>query len=174
MRYAVRERMFSIGEDFWITDEQGNRVLLADGKVMRLRQTVELKDGSGAVVAVVRKKLMAVRETMEIERDGALAATVHKALISPLHHRSAIDLADDVLQGNANIVVEDVGEGAIVHRRRRPNRDPFRIHRHDEHADTGVRRLRVFAPLATEGASRENRSPSSSRPSASSTCESSS
>jgi uncharacterized protein YxjI len=94
MRYAVRERMFSIGEDFWITDERGDRVLLADGKVMRLRQTVELKDGSGAVVAVVRKKLMAVRETMEVERDGALAATVHKALISPLHHRSVIDLAD--------------------------------------------------------------------------------
>ena len=94
MRYAVRERMFSIGEDFWITDEQGNRAFLADGKVMRLRQTVELKDGSGAVVAVVRKKLMAVRETMEIERGGALAATVHKALISPLHHRSVIDLAD--------------------------------------------------------------------------------
>jgi uncharacterized protein YxjI len=94
MRYAVRERMFSIGEDFWITDEQGNRAFLADGKVMRLRQTVELKDGSGAVVAVVRKKLMAVRETMEIERGGGLAATVHKALISPLHHRSVIDLAD--------------------------------------------------------------------------------
>jgi uncharacterized protein YxjI len=94
MRYAVRERMFSIGEDFWITDELGNRVLLADGKVMRLRQTVELKDGSGAVVAVVRKKLMSVRETMEIERNGALVATVHKALISPLHHRSVIDLAD--------------------------------------------------------------------------------
>jgi uncharacterized protein YxjI len=94
MRYAVRERMFSIGEDFWITDEQGNQVLLADGKVMRLRQTVELKDGSGAVVAVVRKKLMSVRETMEIERGGALVATVHKALISPVHHRSVIDLAD--------------------------------------------------------------------------------
>jgi uncharacterized protein YxjI len=94
MRYAVRERMFSIGEDFWITDEQGNRVFLADGKVMRIRQTVELKDGSGAVAAVVRKKLMAMRETMEIERGGALAATVHKALISPLHHRSVIDLAD--------------------------------------------------------------------------------
>jgi uncharacterized protein YxjI len=94
MRYAVRERMFSIGEDFWITDEQGNRVFLADGKVMRLRQTVELKDSSGAVVAVVRKKLVSVRETMEIERGGAPVATVHKALVSPLHHRSVIDLAD--------------------------------------------------------------------------------
>jgi uncharacterized protein YxjI len=28
MRYLVRERVFSIGDDFWITDEQGNRVFL--------------------------------------------------------------------------------------------------------------------------------------------------
>jgi uncharacterized protein YxjI len=94
VRYAVREKLFSIGEDFWITDEHGNRAFLADGKAMSLRQTVELKDGSGAVVAVIRKKLLSVRETMEIERDGAPAATVQKALISPLHHRSVIDLAD--------------------------------------------------------------------------------
>lgn len=93
MRYAVREKFFSIGDDFWITDEQGNRVLLADGKAMSLRQTTELKDASGAIVAVVRKKLLAMRETMEIERGGAPAATVHKALISPLHHKSVIDLA---------------------------------------------------------------------------------
>ncbi len=84
MRYAVRERMFSIGDDFWITDEQGNRIYLADGKAMRLRQTVELKDGSGAEVAVVRKKPLSVHEAMEIERDGAVVATVRKAMVSPL------------------------------------------------------------------------------------------
>jgi len=94
MRYAVREKLFSIGEDFWITDEYGNHAFLADGKAMSLRQTVELKDGSGAVVAVIRKKLLSVRETMEIERDGVPAATVHKALVSPLRHRSDVDLAD--------------------------------------------------------------------------------
>jgi uncharacterized protein YxjI len=105
MRYAVREKFFSIGDDFWITDEQGNRVLLADGKALRLRQTVELKDGSGAVVAVVRKKLLSVHETMEIERDGAPVATVRKALISPLHHKSVIDFANGAqLEAVGNIL----------------------------------------------------------------------
>lgn len=94
MRYLVRERIFSIGDDFWITDEQGNRVFLVDGKALRLRQTFELKDASGAVLATVRKKLVSVHDTMEIERDGGVAATVRKALISPLHHRSTIELSD--------------------------------------------------------------------------------
>lgn len=94
MRYQVRQKMFSIGDDFWITDEQGNHAFLVDGKVMRLRETLELQDPSGAVVATVRKKLLAMRDTMEIERDGAVIATATKAMFSPLHHRSTIDLAD--------------------------------------------------------------------------------
>jgi uncharacterized protein YxjI len=92
MRYQVREKMFSIGDDFWVTDNHGNHAFLVDGKALRLRETFELKDSSGAVVATVRKKLLAIRDSMEIERDGAVIATVRKALISPLHHRSVVEL----------------------------------------------------------------------------------
>jgi uncharacterized protein YxjI len=92
MRYLVRERIFSIGEDFWVTDESGNKIYLVDGKALSLRDTFELKDQSGAVLATVHKKILAVRDTMEIERDGAVIAKVKKALVSPLHHRSVIEL----------------------------------------------------------------------------------
>ncbi len=34
-----------------------------------------------------------MHESMEIEEDGALAATVRQALISPLHRRSTVELA---------------------------------------------------------------------------------
>ncbi len=93
-RYLVREKVFSIGDDFWITDADGNHVFLVDGKALRLRQTFELKNQSGEVLATVRKKLIAIRDTMEIEHDGRVVATVRKALISPLHHRSVVDLDD--------------------------------------------------------------------------------
>jgi uncharacterized protein YxjI len=94
MRYAVKEKLFSIGDDFWITDEEGDRAFLVDGKVLRLRQTLEIQDPDGRVLVTVRKKLIAMHESMEIEEDGALAATVRKALISPLRHRSTVELAD--------------------------------------------------------------------------------
>jgi uncharacterized protein YxjI len=94
MRYQVREKVFSIGDDFWVTDEQGNDAFLVDGKALRLRQTFELKDRSGAVVATVRKKLVSIHDSMDIERDGAVLATVKKALFSPLHHKSVVELAD--------------------------------------------------------------------------------
>jgi uncharacterized protein YxjI len=100
----VRQRMFSIGDDFWITDEHGNRVFLVDGSAsldpaappnaLSIRQTLEIKDASGAVAASVHKKLLAVTDTMEIERDGTVIGTVRRQLFSPLHHKSSIDLAD--------------------------------------------------------------------------------
>lgn len=94
MRYMVRQRMFSIGDDFWITDEQGDRAFLVDGKAMSIRQTMEIKDPTGAVVASVHKKLVALRDTMQIERDGQVIATVRREMFSPLHHKSAVDLVD--------------------------------------------------------------------------------
>ncbi len=94
MRYAVQEKLFSIGDDFWITDDQGGKAFLVDGKVLRLRQTLEIQDPDGRVLVTVRKKLIAMHETMEIEEDGAVVASVRKALVSPLHHRSTVDLAD--------------------------------------------------------------------------------
>ena len=88
----VREKVFSIGDDFWVTDEQGNKVFLVDGKALRLRETFELKDSSGQVVATIRKKMLTFRDSMDIERDGTVVATVKKAVFSPLHHRSVVEL----------------------------------------------------------------------------------
>lgn len=94
MRYQVRQKMFSIGADFWITDQDGNENYFVDGKALSLRQTLEIKDPGGAIVALVRKKLLSMRETMEVERDGAVLATIRAAMFSPLRHRSVIDIAD--------------------------------------------------------------------------------
>ena len=92
MRYLVREKLFSIGGDSWITDEQGNKVFLVDGKALSLRGTFELKDASGAIVATIHKKFFSIGDTMEIEHDGAVAATVHKQVLSLLRHRATIDI----------------------------------------------------------------------------------
>jgi uncharacterized protein YxjI len=94
MKFMMRERIFGIGEDYWIEDEAGQRVFLVDGKALRLRQTFELKDPGGEVLTVIRKKMISVRDTMVVERGGDAVAKVHKKLISPLRHRMTIDLDD--------------------------------------------------------------------------------
>ena len=92
MRYLVRERLFSISDDSWVTDEQGTKVFMVDGKALSLRNTFELKDASGTVLATIHKKFFALNDAMEIEQDGTVAATVHRQVLSLLHHRTTIDI----------------------------------------------------------------------------------
>jgi uncharacterized protein YxjI len=92
MRYQVRERLFSIKDDFWVTDQDGNRVFFVDAKVLSLRQALDLQDASGRNLATIKHRLVTFTDAMEVEHDGAVVATVHKAVFSPLHHRAVIDL----------------------------------------------------------------------------------
>jgi uncharacterized protein YxjI len=101
--YQMREKMFAIGDDFWIETEDGERAFKVDGKAMRLRDTLVLEDPSGRELFKIQEKKLRVRDTMEIERDGDTAATVHKALVSPLRDRFKIEVegGEDIdVQGN--------------------------------------------------------------------------
>src|ERR1700683_3358873 len=108
MRYKVRERLFSIKDDFWVTDQDGNRVFFVDAKVLSLRHKLDLQDASGRTLAEIKQKLVTFTDAMEVERDGSVVATVHKVVLSPLHHRAVIDLADGRhLEAVGNIVDKD-------------------------------------------------------------------
>jgi uncharacterized protein YxjI len=103
MRYRMRKQLFSIGDDFWVEDESGQRVLKVDGKVLRVRQTFVLEDMDGREVATIHKKLVAVRDTMDVERDGRLVARVRKALFAPFRQRFDVEVDDGsklTVQGN--------------------------------------------------------------------------
>jgi uncharacterized protein YxjI len=93
MPYLVQERILSSGGDFLVTDEQGNQVYFISGQTMGLSQTFELQDKSGAILASIRKERWTSRDTMDIQRDGAVIATVQPAAFSPVHHRTVIKLA---------------------------------------------------------------------------------
>jgi uncharacterized protein YxjI len=93
MKYLVREKMFAVGDDFWIEDDQGRRAFFVDGKVLRLRETLELQDPDGAVLAVIRKKLVSLRDAMNVERDGKVLVTVKKQRLALLREAYRAQLA---------------------------------------------------------------------------------
>ncbi|EPH44963.1 LURP-one-related family protein [Streptomyces aurantiacus] len=94
MRLLVRDRLFGIGDDYWIEDDQGRKVFFVDGKAMRLRETFELKDMQGRVLIDIRAKMLALRDTMLIEREGEPLATVKRKRLSLLRNHYRVALAD--------------------------------------------------------------------------------
>jgi uncharacterized protein YxjI len=99
----MREKVFSIGDDAWIEDSNGDRAFKVDGKALRVRSTFVLEDSAGNEVASIQEKMLRIKDTMEIERGGRKVAAVKKALIAPLRDRFdvAIEGGDDWdVQGN--------------------------------------------------------------------------
>ena len=94
MKYLVRDKIFAIGDDYWIEDEQGRHAFLVDGKALRLRDTLELKDPSGRVLIVLRKMMFSMRDTMTIERDERVLATVRRKRLSLLRNHFRITLVE--------------------------------------------------------------------------------
>lgn len=94
MKYLVRDKIFAIGDDYWIEDEQGRQAFLVDGKALRLRDTLELKDPQGHVLVTLRQKLLSLRDAMTIERDGEPLATIRKKRLSLLRDHYRVALAE--------------------------------------------------------------------------------
>ncbi|WP_405937673.1 LURP-one-related family protein [Streptomyces sp. NBC_00726] len=94
MRLLVHERIFGIGDDYWIEDADGRKVFLVDGKAMRVRDTFELKDAQGRILVEIRQKLLSLRDTMLIERDGEQLAKIKKKRLSLLRNHYRVTLAD--------------------------------------------------------------------------------
>jgi uncharacterized protein YxjI len=91
-RYRMREKVFAIGDDFWIETEGGERAFKVDGKALRVRSTFILEGPSGEELFKIQKKELHIRDTMEVQRGEERIATVKKALISPLRDRFSIEL----------------------------------------------------------------------------------
>ena len=92
-RYQMREKLLSIGDDYWIQNAQGERAFKVNGKALRVRKTFVLEDASGAEVAQIQERKFSIRDKVAIERHGDTAATVRKALVG-IRDRFAIDVAD--------------------------------------------------------------------------------
>uniref|UniRef100_A0AAU2V809 LURP-one-related family protein n=1 Tax=Streptomyces sp. NBC_00003 TaxID=2903608 RepID=A0AAU2V809_9ACTN len=94
MKYLVRDKIFAIGDDYWIDTEDGRHAFLADGKALRLRDTLELKDPSGRVLITLREKMFSLRDAMTIERDDQILAKVRRKRLSLLRNHYRVTLVE--------------------------------------------------------------------------------
>ena len=102
-RFQLRERLISIGDDYWIEDDAGTKVFKVNGKAMRFRDTWVLEDARGNEVARIQEKVLRIRDAIKIELpDGE--ATVKKALVGIRDRfHVEVDRGDD-LKVHGNIV----------------------------------------------------------------------
>jgi uncharacterized protein YxjI len=105
-RYKIQQKLISIGDDFWIENDEGKKVFKVDGKVLRIRKTLIFEDLNGKKLCQIQERLLAIKDTMVItDADGEQMATVKKALIAPLRDRWRVKVKDgDDLDVQGNIL----------------------------------------------------------------------
>jgi uncharacterized protein YxjI len=91
-RYLMREKVFAIGDDFYVQNEQGQNVYKIDGKAFRIRSTLKFEDMQGNEIYKLQERKVRIRDSMNIYRGGEVAAKVHNALITPVRDRFKIEV----------------------------------------------------------------------------------
>lgn len=104
MRFIMREKKFAFGDDFHIQDEYSRDAFFVDGKAFSIGKQLSFQDMAGNELAFIKQKLIALRPTYEISRNGEVVAKINKALFSPLRDRFTIDVpGPDDLEARGNI-----------------------------------------------------------------------
>jgi uncharacterized protein YxjI len=92
MRYIIREKLLSFGQDSIIKNEVGQPVFDVDGKALSLTNTLIVSDMEGNKLVTIKQKLPALTPTYEITREGQESSKISKQLISPFADRFKVDI----------------------------------------------------------------------------------
>ena len=108
MRYLMRERILSWGDDFTIKTDDGHDAFFVDGKVFSFGDKLAFKDAGGNEVARINQKLLSFGPQYEIARGGETVAVVKKHLFTMFRARFTVDVpGPDDLEAKGNFLDHD-------------------------------------------------------------------
>jgi uncharacterized protein YxjI len=128
-RYQMRQNLVSFGDDFWIENDRGERVYKVNGKMMRVRGTLEFENTEGKVKAQIQERMLRAKESMAIENGkGDKVAEVKRALITPIRERWVVKIADGPdLEVQGDLLAHEYKIGDGKHKAAKVSKKWFRI-----------------------------------------------
>jgi uncharacterized protein YxjI len=111
----MKQKLVAFGDDFYIENDQGQKVFKVDGKALRVRDTLKFRDMQGTELCKIQERMVRVKDTMKVEGPGGeTLAVVKKALITPLRERWTVKVGngpDLHVQGSILDHEYRIGEG---------------------------------------------------------------
>lgn len=91
MRLHINKRVFSLGDKYDITDDEGNPVYRVQGHLFTLGKKLELLDMAGVEVAKIQQRVLSLVSEYDILQGDQVMAVVKKQLFSLLHLRFTVE-----------------------------------------------------------------------------------
>jgi uncharacterized protein YxjI len=92
MRYIMKQKLFSWGDDFIIKDESGGDVFFVDGKAFSFGNQLSFQDLTGNELVFIKQRLLSWGPTYEIYRGDQLNAVIKKELFTFFKCRFIVDV----------------------------------------------------------------------------------
>jgi uncharacterized protein YxjI len=138
-RYRMIEKLASIGDDFFIQNDQGQRVVKVDSKALRMRDLVVFRDMQGNEICKILQRSSRMRDAMEVQNpQGQRVALITRSMITPLRDRFVVKIGSGVdLDVRGNILSHEyrIGNIATVSRMWFRLRDSYGVEIAPGHSD---------------------------------------
>ncbi|MGV3753896.1 MAG: LURP-one-related/scramblase family protein [Verrucomicrobiota bacterium] len=92
MRYVLKQKFWSFGDDFTIKNAQGEDAYFVDGHAFSWGDKLSFQDMDGNELAFIRQKMLSWGATYEIEQNGQTLAVVKKELFTLFRCRFVVDV----------------------------------------------------------------------------------
>lgn len=92
LRYVMKERLFSWGNDFMICDEQGRDAFFVDGQAFSFGDKLSFQDIHRNELLFIRQRLLSWGPTYEILRGDTPVAVVKKQLFTFFKCQFTVDV----------------------------------------------------------------------------------
>ncbi|MFT4647982.1 MAG: hypothetical protein ACI9X4_001197 [Glaciecola sp.] len=105
MRYVMKAKILSWGDDFVIRDSNEIEAYRVRGKVFSIGDKLSFQDASGNELAYIAQKLLAWGPTYEVQRGDDVLAVVKKKLFTFFKCSFTVDVpGPDDLQAQGNLL----------------------------------------------------------------------
>jgi uncharacterized protein YxjI len=91
-RYQMRQKLFSLRDQFRIRDAEGTSIYVVKGRLISIRDRLSFEDTNGQQLLDIRQKLVSWRPQYRLYSQGRLCAIVQKRLLSVLGSRFVISI----------------------------------------------------------------------------------
>ncbi|MEO7099423.1 MAG: LURP-one-related family protein [Luteolibacter sp.] len=91
MRFVMKQKFWSLGDDFVIRDENGNDCYIVDGRAFSFGNQLSIRDMQGNELATIRERLLSWGPTYEIAQPGQAVTVVKKEHFTFFYCKFEID-----------------------------------------------------------------------------------
>lgn len=107
MKYVLKQKLFSIGDDFNILDENNDKIYKIDGKLLTIGEKFYFEDKKGNKIFKIKKKLIRFTDTYHIEKDKKVYAKISKDMFTIFGEKFELETPYGDIKIKGNIIDYD-------------------------------------------------------------------